>query len=69
MVNGNPYDVALGTPGWKRRRNRIVTQRVHTPDPALQPPLPTASPRSVDKDDLTIEQRFAEVRAPSGTET
>ncbi len=46
------------TPNWKRWRNRTVTQRVHTPDPALQPPLPEAPARPSKRTDLTIDQRF-----------
>ena len=48
------------TPGWKRWRNRTVgPQRVHTPDPALQPALDfTRSARPTKRDDLTIQQRF-----------
>jgi hypothetical protein len=58
-MNHYDYD-SDATPGWKSERNRIVTQRVRTPDPALQLPLPTAPERPSGKEDLTIGQRFSE---------
>lgn len=57
------------TPGWKRWRNRTVgPQRVHTPDPAVQPAFDfERAARPARKADLTIEQRFEDWLAANPT--
>lgn len=46
-------------PQWKRWRNRVITQRVKTPDPELQLALPEGPDPELSAELRTIAARFA----------